>query len=139
MQKAYAFRPDGNSRDRQQEDLSRIRNVSSSPGIWPIEQELTYQGQIKVTVIRESRFVDFEVSDSRMKVLMIGDIMGERTTVRGSPPCRKLIANHSIDVVVGNGENVAVDSALRPDLVDDLLTSGFSHHHREHAWDRKEI
>ena len=41
-----------------------------------------------------------------MKVLMIGDIMGEpgrRSVARLLP---KLIANHSIDVVVGNGENV---------------------------------
>jgi hypothetical protein len=47
-----------------------------------------------------------------MKVLMIGDIMGEpgrRSVARLLP---KLIANHSIDVVVGNGENVAADSVL---------------------------
>ena len=59
-----------------------------------------------------------------MKVLMIGDIMGEpgrRSVARLLP---KLIANHSIDVVVGNGENVAGGFGITPDLVDDLFDLG---------------
>ena len=61
-----------------------------------------------------------------MKVLMIGDIMGEpgrRSVARLLP---KLIANHSIDVVVGNGENVAGGFGITPDLVDDLFDLGVS-------------
>jgi metallophosphoesterase (TIGR00282 family) len=75
-----------------------------------------------------------------MKVLMIGDIMGEpgrRSVARLLP---KLIANHSIDVVVGNGENVAGGFGITPDLVDDLFDLGVSVITTgNHAWDKKEI
>ena len=86
--------------------------------IWPrkIEQELTYPGQIKVTVIRESRFVTSRNECVHMKVLMIGDIMGEpgrRAVARLLP---KLIAKHNIDVVIGNGENVAGGFGITPGL-----------------------
>ena len=75
-----------------------------------------------------------------MKVLMIGDIMGEpgrRAVARLLP---KLIANHAIDVVVGNGENVAGGFGITPDLMDDLFDLGVSVITTgNHAWDKKEI
>ena len=100
-----------------------------------IEQELTYPGQIKVTVIRESRFVDF----AKMKVLCIGDIMGEpgrRAVARAVP---RLIAKHNIDAGVANGENVAGGFGITPDLMDDLFDLGVSVITTgNHAWDKKE-
>ena len=75
-----------------------------------------------------------------MKVLMIGDIMGEpgrRAVARLLP---KLIAKHEIDVVIGNGENVAGGFGITPDLMDDLFDLGVSVITTgNHAWDKKEI
>ena len=75
-----------------------------------------------------------------MKVLMIGDIMGEpgrRAVARLLP---KLIAKHDIDVVIGNGENVAGGFGITPDLMDDLFDLGVSVITTgNHAWDKKEI
>lgn len=75
-----------------------------------------------------------------MKVLFIGDIVGE--------PGRKIIARHlpkiiesySIDLVLGNGENAAGGFGITPDIADelfdygiDVITTG------NHVWDKKEI
>ncbi|GKS59723.1 metallophosphoesterase [Nitrospira sp.] len=75
-----------------------------------------------------------------MKVLMIGDIMGEpgrRVVSRWVP---RLVGQHGIDVVVANGENVAGGFGITPDLAEELfelgaavITTG------NHAWDKKEI
>ncbi|MFO0734103.1 MAG: YmdB family metallophosphoesterase, partial [Nitrospiraceae bacterium] len=61
-----------------------------------------------------------------MKVLAIGDIMGEpgRRAVGRLLP--KLIAQHDIDVVIGNGENVAGGFGITPDLCDELFDLGVS-------------
>src|SRR5690242_19986102 len=75
-----------------------------------------------------------------MKVLVIGDIMGEpgRRAVERRLP--KLVAQHSIDLVVANGENVAGGFGITPELAHELfdwgaavITTG------NHAWDKKEI
>ena len=75
-----------------------------------------------------------------MKILMIGDIMGEpgrRSVARLLP---KLVAKHDIDVVVGNGENVAGGFGITADLMDDLFDLGVSVITTgNHAWDKKEI
>jgi metallophosphoesterase (TIGR00282 family) len=75
-----------------------------------------------------------------MKILMIGDIMGEpgrRAVARLLP---KLVAKHDIDVVVGNGENVAGGFGITSDLMDDLFDLGVSVITTgNHAWDKKEI
>ncbi len=75
-----------------------------------------------------------------MKVLVIGDIMGEpgrRVVMRWVP---RLVGQQGIDVVVANGENVAGGFGITPDLADELfdlgvavITTG------NHAWDKKEI
>lgn len=75
-----------------------------------------------------------------MKVLFIGDIMGEpgrRATARAIP---RLVSQRKIDVVIGNGENVAGGFGITPELADELfglglavITTG------NHAWDKKEI
>jgi metallophosphoesterase (TIGR00282 family) len=75
-----------------------------------------------------------------VKVLFIGDIFGEpgrRAVARAVP---RLVAKHQIDVVIGNGENVAGGFGITPELAEELfeigigvITTG------NHAWDKKEI
>ncbi len=75
-----------------------------------------------------------------MKVLVIGDIMGEpgrRVVSRWLP---RVVGQQGVDVVVANGENIAGGFGITPDLADELfdlgaavITTG------NHAWDKKEI
>jgi metallophosphoesterase (TIGR00282 family) len=75
-----------------------------------------------------------------MKILYIGDIMGEpgrRAVARAVP---RLVAQRKIDVVVGNGENAAGGFGITPDLADELFRVGLSAITTgNHAWDKKEI
>lgn len=75
-----------------------------------------------------------------MRVLFIGDIVGEpgRHAIKELVP--KLIKREKIDFVVANGENAAGGSGITPMLADELLgygvdviTTG------DHVWKRKEI
>ncbi|BCA54726.1 metallophosphoesterase [Nitrospira sp. KM1] len=75
-----------------------------------------------------------------MKVLCIGDIMGEpgrRAVARMVP---RLVAKHRIDVVIGNGENVAGGFGITPELAEELFGMGLAAITTgNHAWDKKEI
>jgi 2',3'-cyclic-nucleotide 2'-phosphodiesterase len=75
-----------------------------------------------------------------MKVLFIGDIMGEpgrRAVARAVP---RLVAQRKIDVVVGNGENVAGGFGITPELAEELFRMGLAAITTgNHAWDKKEI
>lgn len=75
-----------------------------------------------------------------MKVLYIGDIMGEpgrRAVARIIP---RLVAQRKIDVVIGNGENVAGGFGITPELAEELFDMGLSAITTgNHAWDKKEI
>lgn len=75
-----------------------------------------------------------------MKVLFIGDIIGEpgRKVVKQLLP--ELVRTHVPDLVVANGENAAGGFGITPQIADELfglgihvLTSG------NHVWDKKEI
>jgi metallophosphoesterase (TIGR00282 family) len=75
-----------------------------------------------------------------MKVLFIGDIVGEpgRRAIKDLVP--KIVKKERIDFIVANGENAAGGSGITPMLADELLgygidviTSG------DHIWKRKEI
>jgi hypothetical protein len=75
-----------------------------------------------------------------MKILFIGDIIGEpgRKTVKQH--LRGLTEAHRPDVVIANGENAAGGFGITPDIAEELfslgihiLTSG------NHIWDKKEI
>lgn len=75
-----------------------------------------------------------------MRVLFIGDIVGEpgRRAVKELMP--KIVKREGVDFVVANGENVAGGSGITPQLADelfdygvDVLTTG------DHVWKRKEI
>lgn len=75
-----------------------------------------------------------------MKLLFIGDIVGEpgRRAVRTLVPILK--AKHSLDLVIANGENSAggsgITSAIAAELYDSgvhIITTG------DHLWDQKEV
>lgn len=75
-----------------------------------------------------------------MKVLVIGDIMGEpgrRAVARAFP---RLVSQRQIDVVIGNGENVAGGFGITPELAEELFELGLAVITTgNHAWDKKEI
>ena len=75
-----------------------------------------------------------------MRILFIGDIVGEpgRQAIKELVP--KIVKREKIDFVIANGENSAGGSGITPMIVDELLgygvdviTSG------DHIWKRKEI
>lgn len=74
-----------------------------------------------------------------MKVLCIGDIMGEpgrRAVARAVP---RLVAQRQVDVVIGNGENVAGGFGITPELAEELFELGLAVITTgNHAWDKKE-
>jgi calcineurin-like phosphoesterase len=74
-----------------------------------------------------------------MKVLCIGDIMGEpgrRVVARAVP---RLVAQRQIDAVIANGENVAGGFGITPELAEELFETGVSVITTgNHAWDKKE-
>ena len=75
-----------------------------------------------------------------MKVLYIGDIMGEpgrRAVGRALP---RLVSQHRVDVVIGNGENAAGGFGITPELAEELFDMGLAAITTgNHAWDKKEI
>ena len=75
-----------------------------------------------------------------MKVLFIGDIFGDpgRRAVASAIP--RLVAQRQIDIVIGNGENVAGGFGITPELAEELFELGLSVITTgNHAWDKKEI
>ncbi|MDH5667104.1 MAG: TIGR00282 family metallophosphoesterase [Nitrospira sp.] len=74
-----------------------------------------------------------------MKVLCIGDIMGEpgrRAVARAMP---RLVARHQVDIVIGNGENAAGGFGITQELAEELFDLGLSVITTgNHAWDKKE-
>jgi len=75
-----------------------------------------------------------------VKILYIGDIMGEpgrRAVARMVP---RLVAQRRIDVVIGNGENAAGGFGITPELAEELFRAGLSAITTgNHAWDKREI
>lgn len=75
-----------------------------------------------------------------MKVLFIGDIMGEPGRRVIARRLHKLVAEHGVDLVIGNGENVAGGFGITPELVQELFEQGLAVITLgNHAWDKKEI
>lgn len=75
-----------------------------------------------------------------MRILFIGDVVGEpgRHAIRELLP--KLKSKHKLDFVIANGENAAGGSGITPGLAEeilgygvDVITSG------DHIWKKKEI
>ncbi|HJS66785.1 MAG TPA: TIGR00282 family metallophosphoesterase [Nitrospiraceae bacterium] len=75
-----------------------------------------------------------------MKILFIGDIFGEpgrRALARAVP---RLVAQRQVDIVIGNGENVAGGFGITPELAEELFDLGLAVITTgNHAWDKKEI
>lgn len=87
-------------------------------------------------------FPDFltRLSLCRVKILFIGDIVGEPGRKAVSTLVPQLRRKHDIDVVIANGENSAGGSGITPktaaDIFDagvDVITTG------DHLWDQKEV
>jgi metallophosphoesterase (TIGR00282 family) len=74
-----------------------------------------------------------------MKVLCIGDVMGEPGRRAAARVVPRLIAQHQIDAVIANGENVAGGFGITPELAEELFETGISVITTgNHAWDKKE-
>ena len=74
-----------------------------------------------------------------MKILFIGDIVGEPGRRVIMKRLHKLIAQRQIDLVIGNGENAAGGFGITPDVAGDLFDMGISLITLgNHAWDKKE-
>jgi len=75
-----------------------------------------------------------------MKVLFIGDIMGEPGRRAIARTLHKVVAQHAVDLVIGNGENVAGGFGITPELAHELYEMGLAVITTgNHAWDKKEI
>ncbi len=74
-----------------------------------------------------------------MKVLFIGDIMGEpgrRVLLKFLP---SVIQDSQIDLVIGNGENAAGGFGITPEIAEELFDLGLSAITLgNHAWDKRE-
>ncbi|MGB0909118.1 MAG: TIGR00282 family metallophosphoesterase [Nitrospirales bacterium] len=74
-----------------------------------------------------------------MKIIFIGDIMGEPGRRVIMKRLHKEIANHDVDLVIGNGENAAGGFGITPDIAGELFDLGLSVITLgNHAWDKKE-
>lgn len=74
-----------------------------------------------------------------MNILFIGDIVGEPGRRVIMKRLHKLIPQHQIDLVVGNGENAAGGFGITPDVASELFDLGLSVITLgNHAWDKKE-
>src|SRR5439155_22132984 len=72
--------------------------------------------------------------------LFIGDIFGRpgRTIVREH--LKHLVRDHSIDLVLANGENAAAGFGITPSLAEDLFELGIDVMTTgNHIWDKREI
>lgn len=75
-----------------------------------------------------------------MKVLFIGDIMGEPGRRAITRTLHKVVAQHAVDLVIGNGENVAGGFGITPELAQELFEMGLAVITTgNHAWDKKEV
>jgi metallophosphoesterase (TIGR00282 family) len=75
-----------------------------------------------------------------VKLLFIGDIVGQpgRRAVRGLVP--KLRRQHGVDVVIANGENSAGGSGITVATAEEIFTAGVDIiTSGDHLWDQKEV
>src|SRR5256886_11080287 len=61
-----------------------------------------------------------------MKVLFIGEIMGEPGRRAIARTLHKVVAQHAVDLVIGNGENVAGGVGITPELAPELYEMGLA-------------
>ncbi|GJL62663.1 MAG: metallophosphoesterase [Nitrospirales bacterium] len=74
-----------------------------------------------------------------MNILFVGDIVGEPGRRVMMKRLHKVIAQHQVDLVIGNGENAAGGFGITPDIASDLFDLGLAVITLgNHAWDKKE-
>jgi metallophosphoesterase (TIGR00282 family) len=82
----------------------------------------------------------YHISSLPVRILFIGDIFGRpgRTIVKERLP--EILRDHSIDLIIANGENAAAGFGITPALAEelfelniDVITTG------NHIWDKREI
>lgn len=74
-----------------------------------------------------------------MVILFIGDIVGEPGRRIITSQLQKVVGAHQVDLIFGNGENVAGGFGITADLAGDLFDLGLSAITTgNHAWDKKE-
>ena len=75
-----------------------------------------------------------------MKVLFIGDIIGNPGRKAVRELLNGLIDRNNLDLIIANGENAAGGFGITPDIAEELLGLGI---HvittGNHIWDKKEI
>ncbi|MBI5144347.1 MAG: TIGR00282 family metallophosphoesterase [Candidatus Omnitrophica bacterium] len=75
-----------------------------------------------------------------MRILFIGDIVGEPGRRAAKELLPKLKRKESLDFVIANGENAAGGSGITPALADELFSCGIGViTSGDHIWKRKEI
>jgi 2',3'-cyclic-nucleotide 2'-phosphodiesterase len=75
-----------------------------------------------------------------VKLLFIGDIVGQpgRNAVKALLP--KLRAQHGLDFVIANGENSAGGSGITPKIAEEIFSAGVNViTSGDHLWDQKEV
>ena len=74
-----------------------------------------------------------------MKILFVGDIVGEPGRRVIMKRLHKLITQHQVDLAIGNAENAAGGFGITPDIAGELFDLGLSVITLgNHAWDKKE-
>jgi metallophosphoesterase (TIGR00282 family) len=77
---------------------------------------------------------------SAVKLLFIGDIVGQPGRRAVSELLPKLRQIHGLDVVIANGENSAGGNGITPDIAADLYSYGIDAITTgDHLWDQKEV
>ncbi len=75
-----------------------------------------------------------------MKILVIGDIVGEKAVEKLEKELKQLQKSENIDVTIANGENAANGNGLTKELFDKILASGVNVITMgNHTWGNKEI
>ena len=123
------------------------------------EKQLTYPGEIKVTVVRESRHVEvtnqcevntivsmlvcLDCHSIRIRtcdLLFIGDIVGKPGRQICTQALRGLRQEQAIDLIVANAENASGGSGLTPPIYRELLAAGIDGITLgDHVYKRREI
>lgn len=75
-----------------------------------------------------------------MRILAVGDVVGERAVEKLEKELKELKTKEKIDVIIANGENAANGNGLTNELFDKLLASGVDIVTMgNHTWGNKEI
>ena len=81
-----------------------------------------------------------EPDQSRIRILFLGDIVGEPGRTAVIDNLARIRREHHIDFVIVNGENAAAGKGITPKICIDLLRAGAAVVTTgDHVWDQKEI